>query len=1225
MKKTMKKYISAILGAVSALCMIFGGVLTVKDNATMVAEASAFAATWSNGATADENGTTSFTLSGTGSTNEKVTTTNAVKADGLKVTLSSTETASESRFGFSFIGSSGDVTSVSPFNVMLRVPNFASDQQRIYIDDKDAIINLGGASDSNTIVYCNPDPNITAGQMGIGVTNGYGDTFVATNTNDYAYQFEFKDEGTYNHSTYGAYDYWSVTISIVKGSAHVSGSQLTVYFLESSLPLTADGKIYISAFSQYHDGFASNTFSLTIDEMPEVDALLNSYAYAKENSTKAATVAETRQAVVDAISSLPEADQAEYLEQLAAIDAVEYRWIARSEQTVSPSYNVATGHSALASKAWGHGYTYAEAVTLDGLTVILGSDDHLEQSRIGFGLVSALGGYPLADDPLKGTVNFMMIPQYASYVHDGVDTGIKFDGLFVVDSHNETPYTVDDEDTLVDERTLVYTILYADEDCTKNYLCEKYGQQLNWLPSFEATNTAYSITFNKCQNGNYKVTIHLLEGTAYASSEDVVAYLPAAQLDGVLDENGQCYIAAWGWPSISGGAMNPFYADVLDSDYAATYTAALSAIEEYEEAMRQGADETTLDSLWQELEGAMDGLNYYHYSTVFKNVEELISLNENMAKLQQSASLTLEESLTLNYKLTIPDELLAKFGGITVTVSVADETNTYGVGQFTNGTDGKWSCPIVEFGPQWMTENISLETVAIDLSGNILFKRSIPSYSLKTYCDTILADASASTAMKNAVADLLNYGAAAQEYANKNTDNLANEGLTYTSTTNADPANATDVLAVNQGTSVTFTAISAQLNDQVNAYAKFKYDGDASDLYVNMKLDGVTTSNLPISSLGNGYYRVESTALSPLQFDDEIIFVVFVNGTLDAKCRFSVNSYIKRNYTHEKAGDLIAALYKYSVGVTAYAKTLPVNVLMDVSFANGLNVYDSTSSSSTGILSMDNGSVTPSWIVGQWASQYDLGSVTDSNSSSFIYTFADASKKLEFNTNTDTVYMELNGSAEYTSDRTSGQSWPHLLLQQDYYNDDLVRIADQSSLRMKMEYTVTKCDDKMYGETDTSLHGAQFVWYITLQNRNTASNDYGQYIYFGILLYDNRYEGEERAESLTVDAGKADATGCLIYQPATSVWAPNGVSPKVGQTVSLDVDILALAKSVFEEAKASYASEGLFDETQWEDLYVGSTNFGFELPGTYDIGVEIANLGLLCVPNETLLDEQTVS
>lgn len=1259
MKKTMQKCISAILGAVSALCIIFGGVSAVKDDAIITSSAEMVTSTeWSlvaGAATAtydDATGNTTFS-----NTNwewgHHMTTNTPVALDGLTLTLGANHQKSGERFGLALTPAKSTSLAEYPLetkdNVKIYIEYNLYGQVRLFFDnDHDRDNNKKEDQKIDTLTYLDPNGD----QKGFSNAGGPCEAYVSSLTDSYEYVLTFKYEGLHLHSSGSySYSYWSITVVQTVGTA-ISANPLTVYLLDGQIaPFSGqDATCYLSSWGIPDKDITDKDYSFytKIDEKPEVQKRVEEYAEIKGNSASdAATADAARQAAVDAIAALPEAEQTAYLGQLAEIDlayyehvkknasenvedvwaareaavkaiaalpeaeqatysetlsekdAADHRWVARTSETATPGYNITTGHSVLAPKAWGHGYTYTEKVELDGLTVILGSDEHLEKSRIGFGLVSELGGYPLHEtDMLGGTVNFMLIPQYTDYIVSGEDTGYDLDGLFVIDSHDETPYP-ENNDTFNKESETLYTILYADEACTKNYLCERGGQKLPWLPSVASKRTAYSVTFNKCTNGNYKVTIRLLNGQAYGSTDDIVAYLPAAQLEGVVDSAGYCYVAAWGWSQSPGGLIYPFYADVMDSEYAEKYTATVSAQEKYEEAIRTSADlsadASELDSMKQAISESVSGLNCYHYLGAQYRAEELNSLRETMAGLKQTASLTVQESLKFNYKLTLPDEILANFGGITVKVSVDDESYTYDVGNFTNTADGKWACPIVDLGPQWMTESISLEVKAIDPNGDLLFQREISAYTLKTYCDALLADGSASTEMKNAVADLLNYGAAAQTYVNRNTDKLANAGVTYISTTQANPADAKNILAVNQGEEVQFTSITAHLKEQVTAYAKFKYDGDASLLLITMQVDGGDASSILATSLGNGYYCVESTALSPLQFDDEIIFRIFVNGNLDAKCTFSINSYIQRNYTHGKAGALITALYQYSVGVSNYAKVLPANVLLDTAFDNGLKT-------STGNLSTGN-SATPSWMVQETGSNNQLQATSNT---SFVYTFADASKKLEINKNTDTLYMEVNASAEYTSDRTEGQPWPHLLLQQDYYNDDLVRLSEQSSLRMQMDYTITKCEDKSYGTANPNLHSAQFVWYITLQNRTEGHAAYGQYMWFGILLFDNRNIGKSINASLAADTGKSDATGMWIYQPATSAWAPNGVSPDVNQAVSLNLDIIPLAKAAFEEAK----KQGSFATTAWEDLYIGSTNFGFEVPGTYDIGVEIGNMGI---------------
>ena len=1218
MKKTIRKWLTSALGALSAVCLIFGGALSAQGKGAVEADAETIAMEWSNGATADASGKTTFTLRGTGNTNDRVNSTTSVKMDGLSVTIASTETINaESRFGFSFVGESNATT--APFNVMVRVPTFATNQHRIYIDDNDAMLaNENGADDGNTIVYANPDESPNGGQMGVGVANGYGDTFVATNTSDYAYKFTFRDQGTYNHPQLGAYEYWSVTISIAKGTANVSGSELTVYFLESALPIDTNGNVYVSAFSQYKDGFQSNTFSITVDEMPEIDKALDDYNNVKAVGDDTAAMA-VRETVLEMISTLPAADQATYTAKLDEVDSKEYRWSPREGTTIAATYNTESGYTELKPTAYGKGYTYNELVTLDGLTVTFGSNKHYQNGRYGFGLASTMGEWTL-DSEHGGTetVNFVMLPKFATHS----TLGTLLDGLFVCDTHETHTNIADNPDTpnVNEASAVVNTILYTDESCTTAGVCSVDGTTVNYLPSYAAENTTYEITFNKCAKGNWKVTIQIVEGSVYQVAT-AVAYLKAQELN-FLTADGQCYITAWAATDMP--QTSPFFVEILESGSA--YFDTIEAADAYETAIRQGvSDLTTYKTAFEE---TLDGLGVYDYFKAQNQQVELETLVTVMKGFAQDASITLNDSLTLNYKLTIPDEVMADFASISVEVvvdsgeeSVGAENYTYSAANFTLA-DGKYVLPIGKFGPQWMTATLRLDCVALDKVGELLFERHVENYSLKTYCEAVLAS-NPSENLKTVIVDMLNYGTAAQNYTGRNMDALANSGINQTgasSWTDTTADGITNALSGQNSETVKLTSISALLEDKVTLIAKFTSEEPLSELAASIQAGDGSTTPISITELGGGKYMVESPALTPLQYDDVYTFRAWSKiDSIVAKCTFSVNSYVKRNYEHEKAGDLVKALYLYGESVKLYAETLPTNRLTDVGFENGfLNLGTNSQNQTSDKMTTVNTSATPSWMLAQWGSTVNLvnGTKTENNG---VYVFADAAKSVTVDTVNDTLTLEHKGSVEYNTGVANG--WPHLLLQQDFSGDSLVRVADQKSLVMQMDYTVTACT----ATNSTSSSAAQFVWYVTLQNRNKDSADYGQYMWFGILLYDNRYEGAVIADYNQVDGGKADATGVMIYQPGTERWNPDTkTSPTVGQNVSLNFDILGTAKEAFNKIKQFYRDNEskYFQNATWEDLYIGSTNFGFEVSGSYDIEVEISNLGLIATRNNTVLAAQ---
>ncbi len=277
----------------------------------------------------------------------------------------------------------------------------------------------------------------------------------------------------------------------------------------------------------------------------------------------------------------------------------------------------------------------------------------------------------------------------------------------------------------------------------------------------------------------------------------------------------------------------------------------------------------------------------------------------------------------------------------------------------------------------------------------------------------------------------------------------------------------------------------------------------------------------------------------------------------------------------------------------------------------GIAVTDADGNAQNSLVFPDSSGV-PEWSFAQWFTKYDISDYYKRSYSDGGATFTYKSKGktvngayvpakvLTVNSAKATVYMELNAEAEYDEPRKDGEGWPHTLLSQDFSNN-LVHVSECKELIMRMDYTITKCEDKMNGSANAGLHCAQFVWYITLQNRTAGHPDFGEYVWFGLNLWDNRNEGKPSAEWGAQDAGKDDATGKFIYHPASDKFLPNGLCPSVGQKTEVTFAVLQSARRSFELAQ----ERGYLKNTAWEDLYVGGMNFGFENTGTYNSAVQI--------------------
>lgn len=120
---------------------------------------------------------------------------------------------------------------------------------------------------------------------------------------------------------------------------------------------------------------------------------------------------------------------------------------------------------------------------------------------------------------------------------------------------------------------------------------------------------------------------------------------------------------------------------------------------------------------------------------------------------------------------------------------------------------------------------------------------------------------------------------------------------------------------------------------------------------------------------------------------------------------------------------------------------------------------------------------------------------------------------------------------------------------------------------------------------------------------SNATLDSGQYMFFGIPIYDYRYKVMD--EKGMIDAGTAGNTGNFIYQMSTFDYLPNGL--QVGREENIEIDLIQSVSNALILAQ----SYGKLTNSTINDLYITSMNIGFEIPGTFDCSIELSNFSLI--------------
>jgi len=293
-------------------------------------------------------------------------------------------------------------------------------------------------------------------------------------------------------------------------------------------------------------------------------------------------------------------------------------------------------------------------------------------------------------------------------------------------------------------------------------------------------------------------------------------------------------------------------------------------------------------------------------------------------------------------------------------------------------------------------------------------------------------------------------------------------------------------------------------------------------------------------------------------------------------------------------------------GITVVAQLKPagvVEIITDTRFQNGIGLIGTSSSHPeiTDTLRPFGKSIQQmTWKMPQWATRYDLKGIKPVKTKDTI-SYRNEGKKLTFNRlgNSTLVGLEVFGSNEYSAPRKENESWPHLLLEQR---------TNQTRLHVmkKLNYTISARLMYVLNKTGTTydpgLHSAQVTLYLLIQNVNPSSAGMGDYFWFGLPLYDYRYQ--DIKEYAAQDLGKADATKKFILNVASKTLYEGNLNNK--KWINIRKDIYPLIQDAFKKAQQN----GYLKATAFEDLAIESTNVGWEVPGTFDCGLQFKDLSL---------------
>ena len=284
--------------------------------------------------------------------------------------------------------------------------------------------------------------------------------------------------------------------------------------------------------------------------------------------------------------------------------------------------------------------------------------------------------------------------------------------------------------------------------------------------------------------------------------------------------------------------------------------------------------------------------------------------------------LYLGEDIVLHLRGDIPES----YRSATAVITFCGESKSCTISDLTQDENGLYDMA-VEVDVAEMTENIGLKATYLGLTA------IEENYSVAQYLKTLISG-NYTNQTKFLALELLNYGAAAQNYFDYNTDNLATAGGYEYAPSNAVPDDVPTVLQSGSVDGIRLHAASVRLLSETAV--RFYFEADSVD-GLTFTVDG---KQYTPDSNDTGYF-IEVTGINPQDMDNEMTVEV-TDGTDTLSVKYAPIYYFIRTYhntENEELKNLAAAAYSYFVAANNFVGVEPTGDFVEgVHFDNPGNV-----------------------------------------------------------------------------------------------------------------------------------------------------------------------------------------------------------------------------------------------------------------------------------------------
>ena len=254
----------------------------------------------------------------------------------------------------------------------------------------------------------------------------------------------------------------------------------------------------------------------------------------------------------------------------------------------------------------------------------------------------------------------------------------------------------------------------------------------------------------------------------------------------------------------------------------------------------------------------------------------------------------------------------------------------------------------------------------------------------------------------------------------------------------------------------------------------------------------------------------------------------------------------------------------------------------------------------------------PLWNVAQWHSRFSLANAQPETSAAGVVRYFDGAKTLLFYPKSEKdkpdLALGIDAIKEYEEKIPKpGDAWTHLLLERKL--PGAPALTEIKSVHFHLRFRIPKQERQALSDWNEKYHTAQFLFYLTVQNRNRNNPGYGDYYWFGIPMYDARYRHTPGHQAADVSSEKKQGTGKFIFNlPGKEYFAE---SSHDGEWITIDKDILPLLLRGLESA---WIRGYLQQSRDLSDYHLSGMNIGWEVTGPMNVMAEIADFSIEAVP-----------